>query len=354
MHPIFSDSARLFWYVATWLLVGCLIAGLLVAADAAPWINAMLFAIPVSLLFGFVAMSAYYVCRALPLARRRLPRLVITFGAASLVSGAILLAICIAWGKIAHSMDASWSEVEISRRSQVLIFGFGIALYLLSILAHDVLIAFENLRVAEHKENESHMLAREAELQMLRTQVNPHFLFNSLNSISALTTIDAKAAREMTSALAQFFRQTLAMADIGKITLASELALCESFLTVEKIRFGKKLDALINAQPDTLIGLMPPMILQPLLENAIKHGIRNLAEGGVISVDIARRDAWLHITVSNPVEPDAAAAPGNGMGLQNIRRRCAALYDDRARIAWRQGDDHRFVVEITIPFEMKT
>jgi len=190
-------------------------------------------------------------------------------------------------------------------------------------------------------------------LQMLRTQVNPHFLFNSLNSISALTTIDAKAAREMTIALAQFFRQTLALANVRKISLASELALCESFLTVEKIRFGKKLDAAIDASPDALNGLIPPMILQPLLENAIKHGIRNIAAGGVITVHITRRDSWLHITVDNPVEPDAPVAPGNGTGLQNIQRRCATLYDERARIVWQRNDDHRFVVEMTIPFELE-
>jgi two-component system sensor histidine kinase AlgZ len=352
MHPIFSDSTRLFWYVATWLLVGVLVAGLLIAAAVTPWTNALFFGIPVALLYGFVAMSAYYVCKSLPLAKRRLPRIVATFGATSLISGAILLAICVAWIKLVRAAELGFSDVDISRYAQVLIFGLGTALYLLSILAHDVLIAFENLRIAERKESESHMLAREAELQMLRTQVNPHFLFNSLNSISALTTIDAKAAREMTIALAQFFRQTLALAAVEKITLASELALCESFLTVEKIRFGAKLGTVIDADPEALQCLIPPMILQPLLENAIKHGIRGIAEGGIIAVNISARDGWLHIVIDNPVDPDAPSAPGNGMGLQNIQRRCAALYDERARIVWRRNDDQRFVVEMTLPLTL--
>jgi LytS/YehU family sensor histidine kinase len=240
---------------------------------------------------------------------------------------------------------------------QAAIFGIGVVLYLLSIFGHDVMIAFENLRNAERRESELHMLAREAELQMLRTQVNPHFLFNSLNSISALTSIDAAAAREMTIALAQFFRQTLAMANVEKIPLSSELALCDSFLTVEKIRFGKKLDTKISADADVQRSLIPPLVLQPLLENAIKHGIRNIAEGGVIEVKITQHDAWLHIVVDNPVEPDAPQASGNGMGLQNIRRRCVNLYNERARVTWKQSDpneqngSHRFTVELTIPFE---
>jgi len=301
-----------------------------------------------------VAMSAYYVCRTLPLAQRRLPRLLATYVATSLISGALLVAMCVLWAKFVHSLDVDLLGIDISRRSRAFIFGLGVGLYLLSILGHDVLIAFENLRTAERRENKSHMLAREAELQMLRTQVNPHFLFNSLNSISALTSIDAEAARAMTIALAQFFRQTLALANMDKITLASELALCESFLTVEKIRFGKKLDTAIRVDQNALRALIPPMTLQPLLENAIKHGICGIAEGGTITVRVTLSDAWLHIAVENPIEPDAPAAPGNGTGLPNIRRRCASLYDERARITWLRRDDHRFAVEMTIPFERET
>lgn len=354
MHPIFSDINRLLGYLCTWLLIGSLVAVLMVAGDACTWASAFLFAIPIFLLYGFVAISAYYVCRSLPLKQRRLPRLVMTFGSTSLISGALLTEVCVAWIKIMASLDTDWSTIDFSRRLQAAVFGIGVVLYLLSIFGHDVWLAFDNLRNAERRENELHVLAREAELQMLRTQVNPHFLFNSLNSISALTSIDAAAAREMTIALAQFFRQTLSLANLEKIPLTSELALCDSFLTVEKIRFGKKLDAKIDADDNARRGLIPPLVLQPLLENAIKHGIRNIAEGGVINVNITQRDAWLHIVVDNPVEPDSPAAAGNGMGLQNIRRRCVNLYNERARVTWKQSDDHRFTVELTIPFEMGT
>lgn len=357
MHPIFSDNQRLFGYLGTWLAIGVLTSVLLVASDSCTWTSALIFSLPVFLLYGFVALSAYYVCRSLPLKERRLPRLALTFGATSLISGALLTEVCMAWVRIVGAIDLPWSQIEFSRRMQAAIFGIGVVLYLLSIFGHDVLIAFENLRNAERRESELHMLAREAELQMLRTQVNPHFLFNSLNSISALTSIDAAAARDMTIALAQFFRQTLAMANVEKILLSSELALCESFLTVEKIRFGKKLDAKIIAEPEVQRSLIPPLVLQPLLENAIKHGIRNIAEGGVIEVKVTQRDAWLHIVVDNPVEPDAPQASGNGMGLQNIRRRCVNLYNERARVIWQQNErdgSPRFTVELTIPFETGT
>jgi len=354
MHPIFSENRRLFGYLSVWLVIGCLAAALLVVGDYCPWASALLFSLPVFLLYGFVALSAYYVCRSLPLKERRLPQLALTFGATSLASGALLTEAAAAWMSTIAVIATPWSQFEFTHHLQAAIFGIGVVLYLLSIFGHDVLIAFENLRKAERRESELQMLAREAELQMLRTQVNPHFLFNSLNSISALTSIDAAAARDMTIALAQFFRQTLAMANFEKIPLSSELALCESFLTVEKIRFGKKLDAKIVADTDLQRSLIPPLVLQPLLENAIKHGIRNIAEGGIIEVNVTQRDAWLHIVVENPVEPDAPQASGNGMGLQNIRRRCVNLYNERARVTWKQTDNNRFTVELTIPFEMGT
>jgi two-component sensor histidine kinase len=354
MHPIFSNFGRLLWYVVAWLLLGTLIAGLLAFAGDADWKNALFFAVPICFLYGFVAMSAYYVCRALPIAQRNLVRAATTFGAAALISGALLTAIGLAWAWFGRMLGTDWGIFELTRRYQTLLFGVGIGLYFLSLFAHDALIAMENLRAAERRESESRMLAREAELQALRAQINPHFLFNSLNSISALTTIDAAAAREMTIALAQFFRQTLALANREKISLADEMALCQNFLAVEKIRFGKKLAVDLHVDDAALRALIPPLTVQPLLENALKHGIHDLVDGGVIVVEIVAREAWLYISVSNPLNPEAQPFQhkGTGLGLQNIRLRLSALYDGRARVAWERRDAQRFAVELTIPFEV--
>ena len=357
MHPLFSDARHVFWYAAACLMTGAAVAVSLAASENLPIVSTLSFTFPVCLVYGFVAMSAYYVCRALPLTRRRLPRLLATYGMTSIIGGLLLLAICTFWLRAGQAMGSNWGFVVIGPRTPYLIFGIGAAFYLFVIMALDVFIALDNLRNAERRANESRVLAREAELQLLRTQINPHFLFNSLNSISALTSIDAAAARNMTISLAQFFRQTLALAEREKITLAEEMALCDSFLAVEKIRFGKKLDARMQIADDAKQALIPPMILQPLLENAIKHGIRTLAEGGIIALEIVLRDAWLYITVSNPMDPDASAPQGNGIGLENIRRRCATLYDGRARVEWKSAMNESgagcFVVSLTLPYQLE-
>lgn len=351
MHPLFSDARHLVWYLVAWLFIANVAAAIMSANGTASHIDALLFCMPVCVLFGFVAMSAYYVCRSQPLARRRLPRLITLYGTTSLVSGTLLYLIVRAWIETGASMGAGWGSLTAIERAPFTIFGLGAGAYLLSILTHDVFIAMDNLRLSELRERESRTLAREAELQLLRMQINPHFLFNSLNSISALTSIDAAAARAMTIALAQFFRQTLALADKDKIPLATEFALCESFLAVEKIRFGAKLQSSLQAGEYELTATIPPMILQPLLENAVKHGIRSLTEGGLIEARVTHQGGWLHIVVDNPMDPDAGTQQGTGTGLQNIRRRCATLYDNRARVQWGSNAPGRFTVTLTLPFE---
>jgi hypothetical protein len=350
MHPILADARRLLWYVLAWLLAGVGIAALLRVTEQAEWSGALWFSLPICLVWSFVALSSYYVCRSLPYSQRRWPVAFALFGGASLLSALAWLGVGEAWDAMGRLLFHNQPFLALTPAGWVMYFAAGFVLYLLSLLAHDVLVAFESVQAAARREAESRVLARDAELQMLRTQINPHFLFNSLNSISALTGFDPAAAREMTVDLAQFFRRTLALAERERIPLGEELQLCEHFLAIEKRRFGAKLDVQMRIAPDATACLLPPMTLQPLLENAIKHGIRQVDGGGTIAVDAVVRDGWLHVAVVNPVAADEAPASGHGVGLRNIHERLAVLYGTRARITWLRGDTH-FTIELTLPVD---
>ncbi|GGY66358.1 hypothetical protein GCM10011613_07860 [Cellvibrio zantedeschiae] len=230
------------------------------------------------------------------------------------------------------------------------LFSVACLAYLVSLLTHDVLIAFENIRDAELKRSAAQVLARDAELQVLRSQINPHFLFNSLNSISALTAIDASAARAMIIELGSFFRKSLALSSNTYIALSEELALCEHYLAIEKIRFDNRLTTDIAIEPESLSAKVPPMFLQPLVENAIKHGICNLSEGGVVSIMSAVHETWLYMTISNPIDSQPSSAAGTGTGLKNLKARLENLYGDRVRMTW-QKNQTSFRVEIIIPLD---
>lgn len=350
MHPILSNLRRLLWTMLAWLLAGLVSATILVLTGLAAWQNALFFAIPVLLIYGFIATSSYYVCRSLPLAKRSFFLVSAVFGGASLISGFTWLGICIIWNKLGRALGEPWAGIEISPQLSIVLAIGAVILYLLAILAHDVLIAFENLGAAERRAARAQLLARDAELQVLRSQINPHFLFNSLNSISALTSIAPASARAMTLELANFFRLTLAFSEKTKITLNEEISLCQHFLAIEKIRFGKKLQVKITLDPLSLTSLIPPMLLQPLIENAIKHGIRDLVGGGTIRILSIVRDGWLHIAIQNPVDTQPSSMPGNGTGLKNLQARFASLYADQARVSWVKSTDN-FSLEMALPLE---
>lgn len=350
MHPILSQVRTLFWYVFAWIILGIVLAWTLVEVYAAGWSSALLFALPAAQLFGFILTSTYYVCRFLPFRQRTGLRVLMVFGSASLMSSIVWVSLSLAWSNVIGEMEIHAAPLLIDRQFTILLFIIAILLYLVSLLANDVFIAFENIRSAERQQAANQLLARDAELQMLRSQINPHFLFNSLNSISALTSIDAAAARSMTIELGSFYRKTLAISARQQISLSEEVELCEHFVAIEKIRFGDKLQVNWTVESSASAAQVPAMFLQPLLENAIKHGICNLSDGGTIEIKIFTRDARLHIVIENPVAEELSTTKGTATGLKNVKARMLNLYQEHARVSW-QETHNRFSVEIIIPFE---
>ena len=352
MHPILADFRNTLRYLGAWLALGCAFAALLYWAELAGATQALLFALPLSLLFGIAALSAYYVCRGRSRGRGDWTLAVSAYGASSLLIAGGWLGLAWVWNNVGLVFGPGLELVDLSRTGWLLFFLAGLGLYLLSLMAHELLIAIESAHRAAQREAEARVLARESELQWLRAQIQPHFLFNSLNSISALTSLNPAGAREMTIALAQFFRLTLALAEHERIALSEELALCQHYLLIEQYRLGERLRTEINVTEPASAALIPPVLLQPLMENALKHGIRQLDEGGLLSLQAVVRDDWLHLRIRNPLaSPDAKPEPGVGLGLRHIRERLAALYGPRARLSWQQEAGH-FEVEITLPLEL--
>jgi hypothetical protein len=193
--------------------------------------------------------------------------------------------------------------------------------------------------------------ARDAELRALRLQVNPHFLFNTLNAISALVADGAnKDANRMIARVSDFLRATLAHDGRHEHALAEELALTEAYLDIEKARLGSRLQLTMKAGPDLLDAAVPYLMLQPLVENAIRHGIAPLAAPGRLDILLERSGAQLTVDVCNDGRPaDTGAEQGSGIGLANVAERLRRLYGDAQQVdaGWRA--DGRFGVRIALP-----
>ncbi len=336
-------------YLLAWLMLGLLIAGLLASTLDVGLGPSLLFAVPLMLCYAIACgFSAYYLCRAYPLAEQRLRAVLPVFLFSASSAALLWCALGSAWATLCAWLLVGEAVVTVTRPVAALMFAIGVLLYWMTAVAHYLALEFDRARRAETQALESRLLAQDAELRMLRTQIDPHFLFNSLNSISALTSIDAGRARDMTLQLAGFFRQTLGLEANRRVRLSEELALLARFVAIEQVRFGPRLAFEQKLGEGVEECLLPPMILQPLVENAVKHGVGQRLEGGAIVLTAEKAGSLLRIRVENDIDLDETPRSGKGIGLENVRQRLAAAYGVEASVHWAR-DDKLFRVDMMLP-----
>jgi sensor histidine kinase YesM len=365
MHPILGHLRRLGLYLVAWIPLAAILLYLLASPGGMSLAQALVMVLPLCLVYAFMCLSAWYSCRGVPLGNSSFQRLAGTHLLGAVVISGVWVVIGKGLATLMASLDVFRGLGRNFSAALPLLFVSGVMIYLLAVALHYVLLSVEQSQQAEKRVIEARVLARDSELKALKAQVNPHFLFNSLNSISALTSIDAGRAREMCILLADFLRKTLGLGEKTLIPLREELALVHSFLSVEKVRFGTRLTVEETIAADALDYAVPPLLLQPLVENAVAHGISNLTEGGWIRLEVRNgenRDVVglpgggnaaaeeLVIEVENNFDPEMPRRRGTGVGLANVRQRLAARYGERARFDVR-AEGERFRVTLALPAE---
>lgn len=208
----------------------------------------------------------------------------------------------------------------------------------------------EETREVLARKEAAEKLSKEAELYKLRQQLQPHFLFNSLNSINALVSIRPEEARQMIQKLSDFLRGTLKKEDQLWIPLKEELVYLELYLDIEKVRFRHRLTTTVNTAEDVSNMQIPPMLLQPVVENAIKFGLYDTTEAINIAIEARKENEVLIVSVSNPFDPSLQQQPyqGTGFGLNSISRRLFLLFA-RQDLLETQINDHTFTTIIKVP-----
>ncbi len=224
----------------------------------------------------------------------------------------------------------------------------GAFIYAVIVLTYYLMISIENISNKNMREAKLESMLKETELMMLRSQINPHFLFNSLNSISSLTISDAGRAREMIIKLSDFMRYALSRKDDRMVTLETELENLRLYLDIEKIRFGEKLMLEEKVCDECMTVRIPNMILQPLYENAIKHGVYESTNKVNIRLSAERTNGAMRISIKNDFDPESIPAGGTGTGLLNVRRRLELYYGERAWLKTVK-EGNIFVAELLIP-----
>jgi len=202
----------------------------------------------------------------------------------------------------------------------------GMLFYAILGMTYYLIIYYSNLQEKVKTESRLREILKETELNMLKSQINPHFLFNSLNSISSLTITNPEKARDMVIKLSDFLRYSVSMNTTRFTTLENELANIERYLEIEKVRFGDKLQFGFNIDESCKHYKIPLMLLQPLFENAIKHGVYESTEQVKIEMVCKYSGGYLEISIVNDFDPNAHPRKGAGLGIKNIRERLRLLY----------------------------
>jgi len=332
----------------TWVPVALALIPALATLGKLSWTASVLLGAPLAMISLFIPIAAGYICRFTPLGKAQMWRIIMTHLADALVLSFLWTLIAspfsraLAYIPRLHGLDKQFVP------DLWIVYVTGGFVYLFSVAFHYVAIAQEAARTVEMQVMQTNVLARDAELRALRAQINPHFLFNSLNSISALTSIDGARAREMCLLLADFLRLTLGMGEKTVIPFSDELDLLEKFLAIEKVRFGDRLHMEEQIEDDAKRCIIPALLLQPLLENAVSHGIASMAEGGLIRLEARVQDGRLGIVVENDRDEEAPSRKRNGMGLKNVRSRLEARYGKEATFR-AEAEEDKFRVSMSLP-----
>lgn len=337
--------------VVLFAVVGVVLALVIALSGDTGLVVALVVLVPSSAVFAAIAAAAGRVCRVIPFSLEDPWRPASIHFAGGLLTAALWSALVYGWSRIAAELLGFSPLTEEPIR---LVFLAGLLFYLLSVAVHYLLLQVESTASAQEKALELRALTREAELEALKAKINPHFLFNSLNSISALCRSDPQGARTMAERLARFYRKSTEMTRHTTIPLGQELDLAREYLTIEHVRFGERLSFSVAIDEEVAAIEIPPLTLQPLVENAVRHGIAQRVDGGEISIEAISNGEYVKLLVENDVDPDTddggreTADSGLGVGQENVRNRLRAWFGDAARLRIMAGES-RYRVAIAIP-----
>lgn len=341
-HPFLRNRNFFVGYLAFWVVVSVYGFAYLYYFKHFTIGYALADAIVYQTVFAFIGMGVWYPVFYISEYKTNIYNLL----AFHCLSAGILLMIWFAAGYVAMMLLPG---TEVTGTSELFPWriGVGVFYYVILILIYYLVIYYDSYRENLVKESELRSLVKDAELQSLKMQINPHFLFNALNSINMLTLTQPDRASEMIIKLSEFLRYSISHKKDEKTTLESEIANAQKYLEIEKVRFGQRLETLIEICEPCYTDTLPNLILQPLLENAVKFGLHENTGLTTIEIVALRLDQFLEIRVRNNYAPDTVPRRGEGIGLSNIRQRIALIYgrNDLVKIT-----DQNYMFEVTMFF----
>ncbi|MEI7489905.1 MAG: histidine kinase [Bacteroidota bacterium] len=346
IHPVFQNLRSISVYFGTWILLAGIHFSILFFQFRIPLNIALADSLIYNFLLCTIGVALWYVIRySMP---GNHPGFSFIFNHFT-----SLILLLVFW------LGTGYALLNLLFRDQAVFMNFlglsipyrfiiGIILYAFTGLAYYLILMYRDLQDKAKAETRLNELLKESELNMLKSQINPHFLFNSLNSISSLTITDPGKAQEMVVKLSEFLRYSVTSNINTFTTLDKEMQNIQRYLEIEKIRFGDKLVFEFDMAPGCSARHIPVMILQPLFENAIKHGVYESTEPVKVLTRCSTFADYFEISIINDFDPSAPARKGSGIGLRNIRERLRLMFRNDSLLKT-SASQNVFQVVLTIP-----
>ncbi len=343
-HPFLQNLKGLFIYLGMWVIVGIIHFLVLVYLKEMSWVNALITSLISNGIFSVLGFFLWYT-----VSYNRPTKSIISnlfFSHLLIASTTILI-----WYSLSNFLIGQIIEGKDKFVTSVVIPPM-VFFYIILILIYYLIIYYKDLQGKLQDENFLKESLRTTELNLLKSQINPHFLFNSLNSISSLTHISATKANEMIQSLSEYLRYSISFPDKERVELRTEIDNIHRFLAIEKIRFGDRLSYEFSYDIACLDTLIPPMILQPIFENAVKHGVYESIDTIHIATRMEKKEQYLEIVVENNFEVSTSPKTGTKLGLRNCSDRLRILYGNENLIQT-SVVGNIYSAKLLIPYELK-
>jgi len=346
-HPFLTNPWLTIYYGLFWIVASIVMVLIFTFSNGMDFQIAVVEVTSFIIIYALIGAAIWYVIKFTTLENNSTFRILF----AHLIAASIIVFIWMYLGvviiKLLHPDASEWMKRGMVNR----IFG-GYMMYLVFVVFFYAVNYYQSFKEKVLNEGKLLSLVKEAELHALKSQINPHFLFNSLNSISSLTMSDPARAQEMVINLSQLMRYSLKHDQKEKVLFKQELENNKLYLQIEKVRFGSKLNPVFEIDESCLNAEIPNMILQPLYENAIKYGVYEATEPVEIKTTGKCNEEFLQITISNPYDANITSKRGEGIGLRNIRDRLQIIFGNPYLLKM-EDNKKEFTVTLTIPQKTK-
>lgn len=346
-HPFISNTRLAIYYAIFWIIAATANVLILTFVNGVNFTIAFVEVSSFLVSYAVVGSAVWYVIKFSTLEDNSIYRIISAHAIAASIIVFIWMYLGLVIIKLIHPDPEHWMEKGMINR----IFA-GYMLYVIYVVFFYAVNYYQEFKEKLRNEGDMKALVKEAELHALKSQINPHFLFNSLNSISSLTMTDPEKAQKMVINLSQLMRYSLKHEQKETVTFQQELENNKLYLSIEKVRFGSKLNPIFAIEDNCYNAVLPNMILQPLYENAIKYGVYEATETVDVITHCCIKNETLVLTISNTYDTNVLSKKGEGIGLRNIRERLQLIYGN-PHLLQTNDNNNEFTVTLTIPQNFK-